>query len=219
MMCYCEDHDYKPHACMQAFHDLTYARSDNRIIDIPINEIGRIHKGCELVFYKILMIRLRRRYNLNEWNMFRQFTDTNITFITENFSLRWLLSVVDTYADCGNDIEKSNAMLIDSFFTFEKLRAGEKGLYDFVERQKKIMCMPVFDGASLNSVNMEQGDDTLVNYFHRIFNVLETTPTLLTIYKTYMESAWKHDSHFSTLSPHYIYIKSGYDDGIRKYQD
>jgi hypothetical protein len=200
---------------MQKFHILTYARTNSSIVEMPLEETKSIHGGCELVYLKILMIRLRRVQNFYEWLEFKKIVEDNKEFVLKNFNLRWLLSVVDTYADCGAPVEQSSAMLVDSFFTFEKLRSGEQGLICSTKRDPPILCMPVFDGTCLSSINMGEGDDTLINYFHRVFKCLDRTPMLRDIFIVFMENAWKFDSHFSALSPYYVYIKSGYNDKVK----
>jgi hypothetical protein len=195
--------------CLARFVKLTYARTDHSIINVPLEETESIHKKCDLAFYKVLMIRLRRRNNAEEWQLFKKFTEENKSYILDNFNLRWLLSVVDTYADCGEPLEKSNAMLVDSFMTNEKLRQTEKCIFDFVEKpaDKKDFIRHI---DSLYSVNLGAGDDTVNNYFKRVFDCLKETPVLYAIFLKYMEFAWENDTVFAALTPHYGYIKWGY---------
>jgi hypothetical protein len=65
---------------------------------------------------------LRNSRNLDEnWKTFRSVVETNQDSIVANFSLRWLRSICDTYADFGDALERRDALAISSFINMVRL--------------------------------------------------------------------------------------------------
>lgn len=218
-MFFCDDPTHKTHLdCYMRFSNLNYARDDKHVELTDDIGLSPVYNTCELVLYKIKMIKLRRNYSEFDWEWFKSFTEEHIDFILQNFNLRWLLSIVDTYADCGNETERCLAMLVDSFFTFEKLRYTEMCIYDFNEKKEKNTYRSFFKN-SLNSVILDQGDDTINNYFSRILRLLRKNTVLEKIFKKYMEYALSENSHFSVLQQHYGYITYVYRNYLEKGYD
>ena len=69
-----------------------------------------------------LVKELRNSRNMAEnWKTFRSVVEANQDFIVANFSMRWLRSICDTYADFGDALERRDALAISSFINLVRL--------------------------------------------------------------------------------------------------
>ena len=98
-------------------------------------------------------------------------------------SIRWLVSVCDTFADHGKELERPNAMLISMFINmlrmaetisfisgpFESERVDEA-------RESRIEC---FDGVTTFNIDRQ---DVYLNLCKRMANVMPSTPFLWTVW-------------------------------------
>ena len=73
------------------------------------------------------IIRLRRGRG-EDWPFFRQAIEQHRDCILEHLNSRWLISIVDTWADYGNPIERRNAMCLSPICNWEKLALSESCL-------------------------------------------------------------------------------------------
>lgn len=65
---------------------------------------------------------LRNSRNVDEsWKSFRSIIEDNQDEIVANFSMRWLRSICDSYADFGDPIERRDALAISSFINMVRL--------------------------------------------------------------------------------------------------
>jgi len=100
------------------------------------------------------------------------------------------VSVLDTYADHGTDIERRNALLVVQIANFEKLWATNLLMYDVTLNPEKVKLLkqnkviPLWDG--MYSFNINHGDMT-GNFFSRVETLLESTPAIKCIYQIIIE--------------------------------
>lgn len=157
---------------------------------------------------KKLIVALRRKKNPEtNWPIFKKFTKKNINIICEDFDTRWLVSIADTYADYGNEIEKRNAMYISLIANFEKLWATKLLMYDIELNSKKLKklkentVIPLWDG--MYSFNINRGD-MVNNLFGRLKELMKETPVLNQIYNTVLNRLTIHEnSVLGTLSKYH----------------
>lgn len=75
---------------------------------------------CLLERIKLHIIRLRRGHG-GDFTAFDTLVQQHLDFLCRNLSSRWLISILDSYADNGNEAERTAAMLAVSLFNWEKL--------------------------------------------------------------------------------------------------
>jgi len=97
---------------------------------------------------------------------------------------RWLLSICDTYADYGTDVEQSTACMIVGIYNMIRIEytiqlCRNNGL----QRPIALLCKShdCYDG--MHCIQNVKWEDTLRNYSKRLRKVLERTPTLKYIFK------------------------------------
>lgn len=156
---------------------------------------------------KKLIIDLRRKKNsIENWAIFRALIEENPEFTCSALDTRWLVSIADTYADYGNDIEKRNALYISMLVNFEKLSATRLLIYDLtinkirLELLKKNRVIPLWDG--MYSFNVNRGDMSM-NLFYRIRTVLEDTPFLKLIFEEVLNRLLRNETVLSNLNAYH----------------
>lgn len=132
-----------------------------------------------------LIIRLRRNQrpekNFNKFHtMWMQYRDV----LLKEYDSRWLLSVVDTYADHGDNLEAAVAMNIDQCINsinihYALLDNAVDGRLDRgkMAQERKI---PTVDG--MISIDIPH-DDTVYNQMVRLDQVISTVPHLAEIWQ------------------------------------
>jgi hypothetical protein len=167
---------------------------------------------CKIATLKVILIQLRRG-NYKYWTHFKQIIEEYINDFINYLDQRWLLSIIDSYIDCGTEIESSNALLINSFYNHAKLRRSEHDLYSFnhiLNTNKKSMTQYVFSNHKMTEILWDGGDDTLDNFFKRIEYKLKKTPILLKLFTTFMEINYSQESIWYNLSKQSENFKRGY---------
>ena len=123
----------------------------------------------------------------------------------KELSLRWLISVIDTYADHGTELEQSNAMIVSTFANLIKIADTKLLLtkydYEMLPRLKENVVRMYDD---LNSL-MIQGDDMPNNLWFRIDEKLEKTPEIKLFFEEIKERFRKLSPMLtiSRYSPHF----------------
>jgi hypothetical protein len=159
--------------------------------------------GCLFAMIKHSIIRLRRRTH-NDWPIFSPAIEEHVGDICRHFNTRWLISVVDTYADYGSAVERGNALCISVIGSWEKLALTERTMSDEGENAKpapeKLAEMqrplPLWDG--MTTMIMTSGANMLPNMFRRINASMCQTPVLQRILLTILQRIESDPS--STLS-------------------
>lgn len=156
---------------------------------------------------KSLIALLRNnKYEKNLWEEFRNFICDNIEGICRDLDTRWLVSVCDTYVDCGDEVYSRNAMLVVQLVNFEKLWATYLLMHDVKENQDKIRqlkrnkVIPLWDG--MYSFNINHGDMTN-NLFFRIETLMKSTPEIEAIYLEVIRRIEKRGTVLSKLNEYH----------------
>jgi len=116
----------------------------------------------------------------------KQLVEGNLNLALSQLNTRWLISVCDSYADHGDNVESRNALLISSFLNWERLaetylRWSDPGLQSLkVDHPVPLQNEPLWDG--LITVHLRRGD-TVNNLLIRYARVLRPTPVLLAIWR------------------------------------
>lgn len=139
------------------------------------------------------------------WLTMKELVESNVETITKDFSSRWLVSICDTYADYGTDIERRNAFMVSLFVnmirmadTVEYLNKGRKSNRRI--KQLKNEQIPLYDG--LMTLHLDR-QDTCLNLSKRMIALLKETPLFLTVYKSIVMRALNSKnllSEFASLS-------------------
>lgn len=129
--------------------------------------------------------------------------------ICKQLNARWLVSICDTYADFGTEIEKRNAFLISMLVNFEKVaqsyaywRLGYPETLDVtgpMEHRK----IPLWDG--MTSFHLVIGDVTN-NMFGRLTELLKETPVFEKIFKRIVQGLATQETILGTLNKHHGHV-------------
>lgn len=133
---------------------------------------------------KQLIQNLRRGDNLEESK--REFfteIENNVSHWCQTLTLRWLVSIVDTYIDHGTPAEQPRAMMISVYFNMVKI-ADSSRLLTTPNRDllPRMLDDVVFMYDEVNSLKITS-DDMPNILFWRINNQLKTSPALLALFE------------------------------------
>lgn len=131
--------------------------------------------------------------------LFRDTVENNLdTVLTMN--TRWLISVCDTYADCGNETERSNATMVSLMFNQIKLFDTYLSLVnDHRIDSNKIpnyRTRPQWGG--MWGFNINQGD-MVENLMNRVNTNLSSTPVIHKIWLRIMDAVADSNNSFAVL--------------------
>jgi hypothetical protein len=77
---------------------------------------------CLFLRIKQRIIKLRKHLgNDDDWINFKKDIENHLNYICHHLSIRWLVSIAETYIEYGTDLEKSNAMLLSFLVNWEKI--------------------------------------------------------------------------------------------------
>jgi len=155
-----------------------------------------------------LIADLRNRRNPETtFSTFQTLMDAHADDLLASVSLRWLVSMCDTYADYGTPIERRNALLVSLFVNLirvsDTLRKAERReeIPAMIEVLKTTQ-LPLYDGLKTLSLAKQ---DTCLNLAKRLIRVLQETPFFLAVYQKAVRESLAHDSllgTFARLSAH-----------------
>ena len=153
---------------------------------------------------KTLIIYLRRRKNIKDnWQKFKYLVENDPDFTCSALNTRWLVSVADTFADYGDELERRNALYISMLANFEKLAATRLLMYDLtintqkLKKLKKNFNVPLWDG--MHSFNINRGD-MMNNLFFRIRRMMKETPVLADIFETVLNRMITNDTVLANIN-------------------
>lgn len=146
---------------------------------------------------KQLIVNLRRGDDVeNSKDLFFTEIKKNAHIWAGNLDLRWLISVVDTYADHGTKIERSNALIVSTFANMLKisdtrllLTAKDETLLPRLKQDVVYM----YDG--MNSLKITW-DDMPNILWYRIDEVMNDTPEIQLFFE---EIKLRFRNHSKTL--------------------
>lgn len=147
------------------------------------------------------IVKCRRGYEMEEsWPAFKNNVEKNIERIVENWNSRWMLSIVDTYADYGTQLEQATSTLISAFFNNMRMMDSYLMLLDKKEFNDElwhnIKQEPLWDG--FLTFNLRYGD-TMINLYKRMQRTIDRTPLLKSIFEELLQRAVEHTNTFSFL--------------------
>jgi hypothetical protein len=188
--------------CLSKFSILEVDRDDNKILSFDTETLkNSIH--CEIILIKILIIRLRRAKSNSDWLLFKFLVEKNIDIILnyrrprnrKGLSPRWLISILETYVDHGDEIEASNALIVSTFHKNERFFATICDYFTIESKNYFYNCKKEFCG-----IDIYGNHDIVEQYLKRIYRQLSKTPIILSFFeKIFEEILKKTDSTYSIL--------------------
>jgi hypothetical protein len=178
----CKIHKNNSQDCFRNFTELEFPKDDNKILKYSAKILKQKIK-CDFILLKILMVRLRRSSNKEDWKLFKVILNKNLNIILESeenyLNIRWIVSILESFIDFGDDIESRNALIAVSFHRNEKFFST---LLDFFEisakttyehnQRRYIIGMPLNDKTDLPE-----------KYFRRIKDKLTETPLIYGLFQ------------------------------------
>lgn len=163
--------------CYNAFKGISFPRQDEFVLNMDI-----YNYQCELGRLKLLLIRLRRRPDAKDWNEFFAIWLRGYKQYIKLFDSRWIVSVLETFADHAPEHLSVPAMLVASNITWERwhhtldlsARIIRTNPNPFVVGQKEI-----YDGLMTQQLKWA---DTPTNYYERMMNVLKRQPIIRDVF-------------------------------------
>jgi hypothetical protein len=152
-----------------------------------IKLIQNLRRGDDLKKSKILFFSEVER-NAEKW--------------CKELTLRWLISIIDTYADHGNDIERSNALIVSTFANMIKI-ADTSLLLTRPDNSKleRLLQDVVYLYDEVNSLKITW-DDMPNILFYRISEVMQKTP-VIEIYFEEIKKRFRINSNMLKITQHY----------------
>lgn len=170
---------------------------------------------CKFERLKNRIIRLRRsEFDGEDWQYFRQEVVDDIELFGRELNSRWLISIVDTFADWGSEQEQANAVLISTLVNYEKAVRTNEIVYrrtktrapivDGVDYQasEKNSLLELWDGIEIAAGSANE--DFFVNVLRRLARQLSKTPELRSVFKFLLLKMLGHESSTLALLDEYI---------------
>lgn len=129
------------------------------------------------------------------WPWLHELLETRTADCLRVCNSRWLVSICDTYADFGNEIESRNALLISGFVN--TLRIAETCRFICSAQSAESIArtrdriVPLYDGISSFAIDRQ---DALLNLSKRYERLLRPTPSLQAIRAEIKARCRTHDS-------------------------
>jgi hypothetical protein len=182
----CRIHQHKPQDCFKNFTELEFPKEDNQILEYSV-EVLKEKIKCDFILLKILMVRLRRYSDEQDFNLFKELINKNLSTILESdekfLNIRWLISILETFVDYGNEVESRNALIAITFHRNEKFFSTFLDFFNvslnsnYAHNQNRYII-----GMPLNDIT-----DLPEKYFERIKNKLIETPLIYALFKKIMK--------------------------------
>ena len=152
-----------------------------------------------------LVKELRNFRNVAEnWNKFRSIVETNQDFIVASFSMRWLRSICDTYADFGDALERRDALAISSFINMVRLAETVRYIRGTVIPEKleatRSDRVPLYEELYTFAINQQ---DVFLNMAKRMARQLQGTGLMEKIWREVIRRFHQGDNiitEFQSLS-------------------
>jgi hypothetical protein len=181
----CKIHKNNPRDCFRNFTELEFPKDDNKILKYSAKILKQKIK-CDFILLKILMVRLRRSSSKEDWKLFKVILNKNLNTILESeenyLNIRWIISILETFIDFGDDTESRNALIAVSFHRNEKFfstfldffEISVKTTYEH-DQSRYIIGMPLNDKTDLPQ-----------KYFERVRDKMTKTPIIFDLFKKMM---------------------------------
>src|SRR6056300_468971 len=155
---------------------------------------------CADILRAIVSCRVHNHDEIEQFNILHKAVIENLDDIIEKWNSRWMLSIIDTYADMGKSIERSNATLISHVFNSVRMFDSYLELCHNPSMDEEyfqtIKQIPLWDG--FLTFNLRYGN-TMENCFARIDGCLNNTPHLKRMYEELLTRMMQADNIFATL--------------------
>jgi hypothetical protein len=178
----CVTHQNEIESCFKNFAELEFPKEDNRILEYTI-EVLKEKIKCDFILLKILMVRLRRYSDEQDFNLFKELINKNLSTILESdekfLNIRWLISILETFVDHGDEVESRNALIAITFHRNEKFFSTFLDFFNvslnsnYAHNQNRYII-----GMPLNDIT-----DLPEKYFARIKNKLIETPLIYALFQ------------------------------------
>ena len=169
---------------------------------------------------KQLIKNLRRGDNLQESKaIFFEEIGKNYNYWCKKLTLRWLISVADTYIDHGTPTEQRNAMVISTYFNLVKIADTAMLL-----KQPNSYMLPrlledvVFMYDEVNSLKITS-DDMPNILFYRIDRLMAETPHLQQLFEEVKLRLATHSTTLRIASYHKGFYDKIFFEGRKTYLD
>jgi hypothetical protein len=140
-----------------------------------------------------LIQNLRRGDQLEQSKeLFFKEVENNSAKWCNELTLRWLISIIDTYADHGTDIERSNALIVSTFANLIKIADTSLLLtHPDSSRLPRLLQDVIYLYDEVNSLKITK-DDMPNNLFYRISEVMRSTPAIEFYFEEIKKRLKKH---------------------------
>ena len=124
-------------------------------------------------------------HNLPE---FFKVVDENRHELREGLDIRWLVSICDTFADHGTEIERRNALLISMFVNMLRLAETHRFVSGPMQSARLELArgdpIELYEGVCTFSIDRQ---DVYLNLSKRMARALASTPFLESVWSTILE--------------------------------
>jgi hypothetical protein len=121
--------------------------------------------------------------------------------ILASFDIRWLVSICDTYADHGSEVERRNALLVSMFVNLLRLAETHRFLSGPIDSARLEVArgdpIELYEGVSTFSIDRQ---DVYLNLSKRMARVMPSTPFLYAIWKKIVQRLHSCPNAISVLS-------------------
>lgn len=178
-------------------------------VDQHMEALRREFAGRPLVCLELVrhIVQLRRQIEIEKnWAALKLLLEKYQDVLMEEMDTRWLLSICDTYADFGTELERSGAMIIVACVNLIKLADTERLMLcrDEVDAAKIAAQtkepQPLYDGVT---TYLFKTGDMPANMFARINNTLRSSPMLHRIWSTIFQRLQHSENLLSRIAKHH----------------
>jgi len=180
-------------------------REDNFIDHIRMLE-KEFDQQTLLEFYSVwIIVKIRRKLELDKTiEQFFKLWKTQATFLIKHLSLRWLISVCDTFIDYSKESDEVAYAFSTLFFMNTiKLYETEKSMYyqQNPQTSPKFLTAKVqlFDGITAYNA---RGGDMVKNMFNRLNNKISNQAVTAQIFKEVVARSNKENTVYRRMSIH-----------------
>jgi hypothetical protein len=151
--------------------------------------------------FRRLVVEIRNSRDLEDnLNLFFELVRSNQREILATFNIRWLVSICDTYADHGTEIERRNALLISMFVNMLRLAETYKLASGPLEEARlnktRDQLVPLYEGVSTFAIDRQ---DVYLNLSKRMARLLPDTPFLDAIWRVILKRLHSGNNVISQL--------------------
>ncbi|MDH5524513.1 MAG: hypothetical protein OEY01_11055 [Desulfobulbaceae bacterium] len=145
--------------------------------------------------------------------------NVNMPYWCNTLSLRWLVSVADTYIDHGTPTEARNAMVISTYFNMVKIADTSRLLSNPCrDMLPRLLDDVVFMYDEVNSLKITT-DDMPNILFYRINELMQPTPALQMLFEEIKRRLAHHSQTMQIAGYHKGFYNKIFFEGRRNYKN